>query len=74
MNRHILKGCAPTPFSNYLKAVGLFKIIAEQKDPKITACWDNDRLILNTELSKDEIVEFVLKTVQAITHSCPLEL
>ena len=61
MNRHILKGCAPTPFSNYLKAVGLFKIIAEQKDPKITACWDNDRLILNTELSKDEIVEFVLK-------------
>ena len=61
MNRHVLKGCAPTPFSNYLKAVGLFKIIAEQKDPKATACWDNDRLILNTELSKDEIIEFVLK-------------
>ena len=61
MNRHILKGCTPTPFSNYLKAVGLFKIIAEQKDPKITACWDNDRLILDTELSKDEIIEFVLK-------------
>ena len=61
MNRHILKGCAPTPFSNYLKTIGLFKIIAEQKDPKITACWSNDRLILHTELSEDEIVEFVLK-------------
>ena len=61
MNRHILKGCAPTPFSNYLKAMGLFKIIAEQKDPKITACWDNDRFIINTELGKNEIMEFVLK-------------
>ncbi len=61
MNRHILKGCASVPFSNYLKAMGLFRIIAEQKDPKITACWDNDRLILNTDLSKDEITEFVLK-------------
>ena len=61
MNRHILKECAPTLFSNYLKAMGLFKIIAEQKDSKITACWGNDRLILNTELSKGEIIEFVLK-------------
>ena len=61
MNRYILKGCAPTLLSNYLKAMGLFKLIAEQKDSKITACWSNDRLILNTELSKDEIIEFVLK-------------
>ena len=61
MNNHVLEGCAPIPFSNYLKAMGLFRIIAEQKDPKITACWDNNRLVLNTELNEDEIIEFILK-------------
>ena len=61
MTRHVLKGCSPTPLSSYLKAVGIFRILAEQKDPNITACWENDRMVLYTDMSKDEIKEFMLK-------------
>ena len=39
MTRHELKGCAPNPFSSYLKAVGIFRILAEQKD-----CQDHGML------------------------------
>ena len=60
MTRHELKGCAPNPFSSYLKAVGIFRILAEQKDARITACWENERLVLDTEMSREGILEFIL--------------
>jgi len=30
---HSLLGCSPTPLGNYLKALGILRIIAEQLDP-----------------------------------------
>jgi CRISPR-associated protein Csx17 len=33
MNEIILAGCTPTPLANYLKALGVFRLVAEQKDP-----------------------------------------
>ena len=58
---HILEGSSTTTLSNYLKALGIFRILAEQKDPDIKACWTNDKMTLHTNLSKDEIKEFILK-------------
>ena len=59
MNQHLLEGCRTTPVSNYLKALGLFRIVSK-KDPGSTACWKNDNFVLETEMSKEEIMEFLL--------------
>ena len=59
MNEHRLEGCKITPLSNYLKSLGLLRIMSK-KDPKITASWENDRFIIKTEMSKEEIQKFLL--------------
>ena len=58
MSKHKLRGCKTTPSSSYLKALGLLRIISK-KDPSITACWENNNLILDTEMSKEEIIEYL---------------
>lgn len=41
MTGHVLElpGCAPEPLGNYLKGLGVFRLIAEQADPKARAWW-----------------------------------
>ena len=39
MNTIILEGCTPEPLMSYLKALGILRIIAEQKDPDARGCW-----------------------------------
>ena len=34
-----LPGCTPEPLGNYLKALGVFRLIAEQADPSARAWW-----------------------------------
>lgn len=60
MHRHVLKGCAPTPASSYLKSVGVMRILAEQKESTIRMCWENDRAVLETSMSCDEILRFIM--------------
>ena len=60
MTGHVLEGCTPTPFSSYLKAAGIFRILAEQKDAGITACWKDGMFVLDTEMSQGAISEFIL--------------
>lgn len=59
MNEHILGGCRITPLSNYLKSLGLLKILAE-KESGITAHWKNDVYTIKTEMTKDQLTEFLL--------------
>ena len=61
MNRHVLEGCKPIPISNYLKSLGLLRIISEQTDPGITGYWKHEKFIIETHMKKEEIVEFILK-------------
>ena len=60
MAGHILelRGCTPEPLGNYLKGLGVFRLIAEQADPMARAWWKNGVLWLHTKWSRDEVVSF----------------
>ena len=55
-----LKGCAPEPLMSYLKALGIFRLVAEQKDKEVRAWWQNDAFFLRSTLDRDVLVDFFL--------------
>ena len=61
---HNLDGCAPTPLAHYLKALGILRLVAEQKDREARGWWVGDRFRLATTLSRDELEGFFLDEYQ----------
>lgn len=61
MNDLTLAGCTPTPLANYLKALGVFRLLAEQKDTEIKARWQGEQFVLHTRLSREEVARFFLE-------------
>ena len=55
-----LKGCAPEPLMSYLKALGIFRLVAEQRDKDARAWWQADTFVLRSTLGRDALVEFFL--------------
>ncbi len=55
-----LDGCTSRPLAAYLKGLGVFRILAEQRDPNVRAFWRDDTLHLATSLSADELLDFFL--------------
>jgi len=53
-----LKGCSPIPLAHYLKALGIFRLIAEQKDPGVRGYWKNDIFHVRTKLTYEELLDF----------------
>jgi CRISPR-associated protein Csx17 len=43
-----LHGCSTEPLGNYLKALGIFRLVAEQADPTARAWWEAGTLRLST--------------------------
>jgi CRISPR-associated protein Csx17 len=60
VNDICLNGCAPVPLAHYLKALGILRLVSEQKDPDAAGYWDNERFVLRTQLNKDELLGFFL--------------
>ncbi len=60
-NRILLKGCTPEPLASYLKALALFRLVAEQRDPAVRGWWENDLFHLKSELDEDSLVKFFLE-------------
>ena len=58
-----LRGSTPEPLGNYLKGLGVFRLIAEQADPQVRAWWKDGALWLYTRWSKDEVSRFFLHGV-----------
>ena len=58
---HRIEGSAPTPLAHYLKALGVLRVIAEQRDPNVRGWWHDDRFHLSTQLERDQIDEFFLR-------------
>ncbi|MGH9760581.1 MAG: type I-G CRISPR-associated protein Cas8g1/Csx17, partial [Blastocatellia bacterium] len=63
----ILNGCTPEPLMNYLKALGVLRLVSEQADPEARGFWRNDAFVLNSRrfagsASKDQemLVKFFL--------------
>ncbi len=64
LHLHHLTGCSPVPLANYLKAMGILRLVAEQADPSARGWWQNEHFCLLTRLPKDELDEFFLNRYQ----------
>ena len=60
---HVLElgGCTPEPLMAYLKALGIFRLVAQQKDKAARAWWHNDTFVLRSALDTDALVDFFLE-------------
>jgi CRISPR-associated protein Csx17 len=58
-----LRGCTPEPLGNYLKGLGVFRLVAEQADPLARASWKDGVLWLYTKWSLDEIADFFVRGI-----------
>lgn len=55
----VLDGCKPDGIMHALKALGVFCVIVEQKDPSARAWWNNNRFFtLDTKLSEADLIDF----------------
>ena len=53
-----LSGCTPEPLMGYLKALGVFRLVAEQKDRDAKGCWSNGEFVLRSRLDDLQLIEF----------------
>lgn len=60
-NALVLNGCAPVPLAHYLKALGILRLVSEQKDADCRGAWRNDRFVLLTRLTRSELEQFFLE-------------
>ena len=59
---HHLKGCSPAPLANYLKALGILRLIVEQSaDANARGWWQGEHFSLLSNLTRDELEEFFLE-------------
>lgn len=58
-----LHGCTPEPLGNYLKALGVFRLVAEQADPRTMTFWKDGLFRLITNLSDDDLVRFFVNGI-----------
>ncbi len=61
MEELILSGCAPVPLAHYLKALGVFRLVSEQKDPSAKGRWYRDQFVLESCLDRDGLLKFFLE-------------
>lgn len=59
MHKLMLKGCSPVPLANYLKALGVFRLVAEQIDPDARGYWRDENFILESKLDVEELIIFI---------------
>ncbi|MBV6501389.1 MAG: hypothetical protein CJBNEKGG_03900 [Prosthecobacter sp.] len=59
-----LAGCAPVPLAHYLKALGILRVVSEQKDPNATGRWYRDQFVLTSTLNREALLTFFLEEYQ----------
>ncbi|HUJ08795.1 MAG TPA: type I-U CRISPR-associated protein Csx17 [Verrucomicrobiae bacterium] len=60
----LLTGCTPEPLMNYLKALGILRLISEQADSEARGCWRNDMFVLHSKLDRGALAKFFLNDYQ----------
>jgi CRISPR-associated protein Csx17 len=55
-----LDGCTPEPLMNYLKALGVLRLVSEQADSDARGCWQNDVFVLHSKLDREALTRFFL--------------
>jgi CRISPR-associated protein Csx17 len=66
-----LSGCAPVPLAHYLKALGILRLVSEQKDPKATGRWHRDQFVLESSLDREALLKFFLEEYQPTPIMAP---
>ena len=59
----VLSGCTPEPLMNYLKALGILRLVAEDRehgDPNARGFWRDDMFVLRSRLDKKALEAFFL--------------
>lgn len=59
-----LTGCTPEPLMGYLKALGVLRLVTEQKDPLAKGCWRGDSFFLRSKLDNQMLAAFVADEYQ----------
>ncbi len=59
-----LTGCRPEPLASYLKSLGVFRLVAEQKDPNAKAWWEGNLFRLWSLLDEEALQWFFLRDYQ----------
>ncbi len=59
MNELLLEGCTATPLANYLKALGVLRLLSARY-PETRGGWRGDRFVLLTSLDREGIERFFL--------------
>ncbi len=54
----LLTGCPPEPLMNYLKALGVLRIVAEQSDPRAKGSWAPSAFRLDSRHDRVGLVDF----------------
>lgn len=57
----VLQGCTPEPLMNYLKALGILRLVAEQADPHARGAWRDNMFHLISALDGGALVDFLLQ-------------
>lgn len=53
-----LDGCTPEPLMGYLKALGVLRLVSEQKDPEARGFWADGVFRLSTNLDREGLLAF----------------
>ncbi len=56
-----LPGCTPEPLIAYLKALGILRLVSEQKNPAARGWWRNDVFWLRSVLDREALMKFLLE-------------
>lgn len=57
-----LDGCTATPFGSYLKALAVLRLVSEQADEEARGWWVADTLMIESRLSREELIAFFLQS------------
>jgi CRISPR-associated protein Csx17 len=61
MNTIKLRGCTTEPMINYLKSLGVFRIISKQVDGRSRALWTKGCLSLQADIDESSFTDFLLE-------------
>ena len=71
MNEIKLAGCTPEPLMNYLKALGVFRLVAKQKDTDAMLSWHGGHACLHSRLYQAELIMFFEEEYQPTPIAVP---
>lgn len=71
MKEITLSGCLYEPLMNYLKALGVLRLVAEQLDRDVRGFWRGDCFVLRTKYDRNDLIDFFITGYKATPILAP---